>query len=135
MSVHVRFRVGTESYAVPVEQVLEVAVLGALAPVPGAPPAVLGVQNLRGQVLPVVDLATVFGLQRDGPAKRLVITESQGRRAGLAIDEVVDVGELAGAVHDSDSDFLSGAALAEGDLVGVVDLESVFGAVERGVPA
>ncbi len=135
MSVHVRFRVGDETYAVPVEQVLEVAEMGALARVPGSPPAVLGIRNLRGQVLPVVDLATVFGLERDPPPTRLVITESQGRRAGLAIDQVLDVGELPGAVHDSDSEFLAGAALAEGDLVGVVDLESVYAAVEREVAA
>ena len=133
MSVHVRFRVGSESYAVPVEDVLEVAELGDLAPVPGAPAAVLGVRNLRGQVLPVVDLATVFGVERHVGPTRLVITESRGRRAGLAINEVTDVGELLGAMHESESGFLSGAALADGDLVGVVDLERVFAAVEREV--
>ena len=61
MSIHVRFRVGDESFALPVGQVLEVAELGSLAPVPGAPPSVLGVRNLRGQVLPVIDLAGVLG--------------------------------------------------------------------------
>ena len=51
--VHVRVRVAGEHYALPVEDVLEVAELRAITPVPGAPPAVLGVRNLRGQVLPV----------------------------------------------------------------------------------
>ena len=59
--VHVRLRVGGESYAFGVEHVLEVAELGEIAPVPGAPAGVLGVRNLRGQVLPVFELASVFG--------------------------------------------------------------------------
>lgn len=132
MSVHVRFRVGGEAYAVPVEHVLEVVGLGELAPVPGAPRAVLGVRNLRGQVLPVVDLATVLGIERNGPGQRLVITEAHGRRAGLAIDEVTDVGDLAGAVQESESEYLIGATLAGDELVGLVDLGRVFSAVEVG---
>jgi purine-binding chemotaxis protein CheW len=132
MSVHVRFRVGAESYAVPVENVLEVADLGELAPVPGAPSSILGVRNMRGQVLPVIDLATVFGVARNDGSGRLVIAEDGGRRAGLAIDEVTDVGDLPGAVQEADSQFLAGTALADGELVGVIDVGSVFAAVERG---
>lgn len=132
MSVHVRFRVGGETYAVPVEQVLEVADLGELAPVPRAQRAVLGVRNLRGQVLAVVDLASVLGIERNGHGRRLVITEDQGRRAGLVIDEVLDVGELAGAVQESESDYLFGATIVGDELVGLVDLGRVFSAVEVG---
>jgi len=132
MSIHVRFRVGDESFALPVGQVLEVAVLGSLAPVPGAPPSVLGVRNLRGQVLPVIDLAGLLGTARPHGAQKLVITEEAGRRAGLAIDEVTDVAELTGPMQDTHSPFLSGSTLVEGDLVGIVDVEGVFSAVERG---
>lgn len=130
--VHVRFRVGPESFALPVGQVLEVADIGELARVPGAPPSVLGVRNLRGQVLPVIDLATVLGTARTEPAAKLVIAEEAGRRAGLAIDEVTDVSELTGAVQDDDSPFLTGSTLADGELVGIVDVEGVFAAVEGG---
>jgi purine-binding chemotaxis protein CheW len=133
MSVHVRFRVGGESYAVPVENVLEVADLGELSPVPGAPRAILGVRNMRGQVLPVIDLATVFGVASDNGGRRLVIAEERGRRGGLAIDEVTDVGDLPEAVQEADSQFLAGTTLADGELVGVIDISSVFAAVERGV--
>jgi purine-binding chemotaxis protein CheW len=133
MSVHVRFRVGSESFALPVTQVLEVADLGAVARVPGAPSSVLGVRNLRGQVLPVIDLAAVLGTSHgEARGEQLVIAEDAGRRAGLAIDEVTDVGELPGPLQGADSPFLFGSTLAEGELVGVVDMEGVFAAVERG---
>jgi purine-binding chemotaxis protein CheW len=132
MSVHVRFRVGAESFALPVEQVLEVAELGELSPVPGAPPSVLGVRNLRGQVLPVIDLATVLGTAPANSASKLVIAEQSGRRAGLAIDQVTDVGELTGPLQETDSPLLAGSTLAAGELVGVVDVAGVFAAVEAG---
>ena len=132
MSVHVRFRVGDENFALPVGQVLEVADLGQLAPVPGAPPAVLGVRNLRGHVLPVIDLAVVLGTAHARPGARLVIAEEAGRRAGLAIDQVTDVAELPGPMQEADSPFISGSTLFHDELVGVVDLEGVFTAVQGG---
>ena len=84
MSVHVRFRVGDENFALPVGQVLEVADLGQLAPVPGAPPAVLGVRNLRGHVLPVIDLAVVLGTAHARPGARLVIAIDDQDRVKLS---------------------------------------------------
>jgi len=133
MNVHVRFRLGTESYAVPVAEVLEVAEVGALTPIPGAPASVLGVRNLRGQVLPVIDLAAVLDARRAQPVGKLVVTERGGRRAGLAIDQVTDVGEVVSEVHDAESPFLSGSALVDGELVGIVDVDEVFAAIERSV--
>ena len=92
--VHVRLRVGGEMYAVPIENVLEVAELGDLTAVPGAAPQCSGVRNLHGQVLPVFDLAHVLGIPRDGRPQRLVVTDHGGRLAGLAVDEVTDVAPL-----------------------------------------
>ncbi len=132
MSVHVRLRVAGECYAMAVENVLEVAELGDLAPVPGAHGSVLGVRNLRGEVLPVFDLAAVFGIPRDAPPLRLLVAEHEGKRAGFAIDEVTDVGELEAPAEETESAFLHGATLDDGVLVGVVDVARVFSALEQG---
>jgi purine-binding chemotaxis protein CheW len=132
VSVHVRLRVAGEAYALAVENVLEVAELGDLAPVPGAQRSVLGVRNLHGEVLPVFDLATVFGIPRAEPAARLLVAEHDGKRAGFAIDEVTDVSELTDPGEETGSPFLHGATLDDGVLVGVVDVGRVFEALERG---
>jgi chemotaxis signal transduction protein len=127
-AVHVRVRLGEESYAVAVEHVIEVAELGKVSPVPGAPRSVLGVRNLRGEVLPVFDLASVLGIRGDLP-NCLLVTEHGSLRAGFAIDAVTDVGTLPAVVEDTPSNLLTGAALDDSGLIGIIDLERLFAAL------
>jgi purine-binding chemotaxis protein CheW len=131
VSVHVRLRVASEAYAVPVEHVLEVADLGHVWAVPRARPELLGVRNLRGQILPVVDLTLLFGIPRTVPPTRLLVAEAGGRRAGFAIDEVSGVGQLGDPAEETESDLLLGAVLGEGELIGVIDVVRVFDSLER----
>jgi purine-binding chemotaxis protein CheW len=128
--LHVRVRVADEDYALSVADVLEVAELGDLTPVPGAGAAVVGVRNLRGQVVPVVDLATVLGLPTASSPERIVITEQGGRKAGLAVDEVAGVEELPESSEEAESVHLTRATLVDGALVGVVDVGSILDAAE-----
>jgi chemotaxis signal transduction protein len=125
-AVHVRVRLGGESYAVAVENVIEVAELGTLSPVPGADRAVLGIRNIRGEVLPVFDLASVLGIRGDSLPQCLLVTELGSLRAGFAIDEVTDVGELPPIGEETHSKLLAGAALDDSGLIGVVDVELLF---------
>jgi len=125
-AVHVVVRVGGESYALPVENVLEVAPLGRIAAVPGSPASVLGVRNLRGQILPVFDLASVLGLHAGEARARVLVAECDNRRAGFAVDEVHDVEALPAAEEETRSRLLAGAALTDGELVGIVDVPALF---------
>ena len=131
MSVQVRLRVASEAYAMPVEYVLEVAELGQVRPVPGARPELLGVRNLRGRILPVVDLALLLGIPRTAPPARLLVAEAGGRRAGFAIDKVSGVGELADPAEETESGLLAGAVIGEGALIGVIDVPRVLDALEQ----
>jgi chemotaxis signal transduction protein len=86
----------------------------------------LGVRNLRGLILPVADLALLLGIPRTAPPILLLVAEAGGRQAGFAIDEVSEVGELADPTEETASDLLTGAALAGGSLIGVIDVTRVF---------
>jgi purine-binding chemotaxis protein CheW len=125
-------RVGKEHYALPVENVLEIADLGEISPVPGSGSAILGVRNLRGQVLPVFELAAILGLDSQTRPVKLVVAEANGCRAGLAIDEVTDVGSLsAPSSNDPDSAFLTGSVIEGDQLVGLIDVAPLFAALEE----
>jgi chemotaxis signal transduction protein len=129
-TLHVRVRVAGEDYALPVEDVLEVAEYGEVAPVPGAPASILGVRNLRGQVLPVLDLARILGLPPGPVPERLVVAQEAGRKAGLAVAAVVGVEEMPQGHEPAESQYLTGQTLIDGALVGIVDPAPVLGAVE-----
>ena len=129
--LHVRVRVANESYALPVEHVLEVAELGEVTPLPGAGAAVVGVRNLRGQVVTVVDLAAVLGLPSGTTTTaRIVIAEQCGRTAGLAVDAVEGVEQLPKTTEEVDSRHLVRMIVDDGSLVGVLDVESILDAAE-----
>jgi chemotaxis signal transduction protein len=126
--VHVRVGVAGEQYALPVDRVLEVAELGDLTPVPGSPAEIMGVRNLRGQVIPVIALGNLLGLSASEPG-RIAVAEMGGRCAGLAVDAVLDVGELPDSSEQVESAYLTGAVLVDGVLVGILDADAVLSAV------
>ena len=130
MRVYARLRIASESYAMPVEHVLEVADIGAVRAVPRARPEVLGVWNRRGRILPVVDLAQLLGITQTAAPGRVIVAEAGGRQACFVIDEVSDIGELGDPAEETESDLLAGAVLADGDLVGVIDVPRVFASLE-----
>ena len=76
MSTYAQLRLAAEAYAVPIGNVVEIAILGDLTTVPGARPEILGVRNLRGQILPVIDLAQLLGLNPVTPPRQLLVAES-----------------------------------------------------------
>jgi purine-binding chemotaxis protein CheW len=129
VSVYVRLRVAAETYAVPVGNVREITPLGELTAIPGAPPGILGVRNLRGQILPVADLALVLGLPAATSPALLLVAESGGLQAGLAIDAVTSVSDLDGPAEPAESELLTGSALVGGDFVGFIDMTRVFGSL------
>ncbi len=65
--------------------------------IPGAPPFLLGVAVIRGNVVPVVDLARLTGCEGGAPGERYVTLELGGRQVALALDAVIGVRSLAAA--------------------------------------
>jgi len=87
------FRLGPESYGLRLHEVREIIMVGQITPVPRAPQFVDGVLNLRGEVMPVVDLRTRFGLARVEATSisRILITSIGGVFTGLVVDAVDEV--------------------------------------------
>jgi purine-binding chemotaxis protein CheW len=87
------FRIGDAVYALDVAHVREVVRWQAITPLPVAPRLIEGVIDLRGAVVPVVDLARALGAGSvaAGPTARIAIVEADGLVMGLAVDAALEV--------------------------------------------
>ena len=91
-----RLRCGTQAYALELLKVQEVVLPVPLLPLRGTAPAMLGIMNLRGQVVPVMDLGLHLGAAaaEDDAQTRLVVLEEDGETIGLRVSAVEDVANL-----------------------------------------
>ena len=132
---HLLVVLGEDRYALAVEQVREVLRSSALTPVPGSPPTVLGVLNLRGEILPALDASALLASAPVEQADAIVVVETAGNRAGLAVDRVIDIISVPLGLEPSDDERLAGSALIDGVLVGIVDVRRLLEGVGAGAPA
>ena len=86
-TLHLLFRVGDVEYVVPAEDVLQVQAYEGVTALPGAPAHVTGLMQVRGRVVPVIDLRRRFGLaEAERPEARVVVVQLEGRTVGLLAD-------------------------------------------------
>ncbi len=92
----VTFRLEDETYGINVMQVREVLRYVEIAPVPGAAEHVLGITNLRGNVVTVIDARTRFGLPKAPitESTRIIVIELKSQLIGVLVDSVVEVVDL-----------------------------------------
>ena len=122
-----------EVYGINVMQVQEVLRITEITPVPGAPHHVLGIINLRGSVVTVIDIRRSFGLTSKEPDEnsRIIIVEVNGNALGLLVDSVAEVVylnqseiETSPTVKSDDtSRFILGVANRENSLLILVDVD------------
>lgn len=132
----VTFRLKDETYGINVMHVQEVLRVTEIAPVPGAPDYVLGIINLRGNVVTVIDTRLRFGLMAGEltDSSRVVIIESEKQVVGILVDAVAEVVELKESQIDAapnvgneeSSRYIQGIATMGEVLLIVVDLHKLL---------
>ncbi len=87
------FRIGSEEYGVDISQIQEIIRMVEVTRVPRTPHFMEGVINLRGQLIPIVDLRARFGMERVAPTKttRIIVTEIGTKRVGIIVDSASEV--------------------------------------------
>ncbi|ASD67442.1 MULTISPECIES: chemotaxis protein CheW [Pseudoalteromonas] len=132
----VTYKLEEETYGINVMQVQEVLRYTEIAPVPGAPSYVLGIINLRGNVVTVIDTRARFGLQSAEVTdnSRIVIIEAEKQVIGILVDSVAEVVYLRSSEIDSapnigteeSAKFIQGVSNREGELLILVDLNKLL---------
>ncbi len=137
---YLAFLVGRDEYAVPILKVREIFAFEDASRVPATPPWIRGVVNLRGQVLPVIDLAVKFGLPPVAVSPRTCVVvfelaiDGQPASIGALVDEVSQVLEIAPSEIEPPPSFgtqirveyLVGATLSNGRFALLLDTDRVL---------
>jgi len=128
----VTFQLGREEYGVEIASVQEIIRATDITPVPGAPSHVRGVINLRGKIIPVVDLRRRFALAsvESSDNQRIIVVELGEKRIGMLVDSVSQVIKVpAGVVEEMpeeatsvDENFIKGVGKLESRLIIILDL-------------
>ncbi|RMF46222.1 MAG: purine-binding chemotaxis protein CheW [Deltaproteobacteria bacterium] len=135
------FRVGSLYYGIDILRIREVIRPLRITPIPKAPAFVEGVVNLRGTVIPVVDLRRRFDLEipEDDRRTRIMICAVYGRIIGLKVDEVaevrsygrVDIQPAPHFIKGREAEFFLGVCRRDDDLIMILDLEKILTSEER----
>ncbi|MBI1358446.1 MAG: hypothetical protein GC160_29265 [Acidobacteria bacterium] len=134
---YVVFALAGERYAAPLDRVVELDRVTALTPVPNTPGFMLGVTNVRGRIIPAVELRQLFGLPSSPRPEAGRMMQLRGPSeswiAGAVVDDLhgiraFDEGDMlrADALDDSVSSLLAGVYEDEGELLKVLDVDRLF---------
>ena len=133
LETFVTFQLADEVFAIPVEPVRQVVRVSDITRVPHAPRPIRGVTNLRGRVIPVIDLRLRIGLEEMpiGRSTRVVAVASRGRVLGLLVDAVLQVVHLdldqvqppPDDVMTVQSDYIHGVYDREDGLILLLDID------------
>jgi purine-binding chemotaxis protein CheW len=143
MNQYLTFTVGQEEYGAEILRVQEVTGYAAITPIPNAPPHVRGVMNLRGTIIPVIDLRRRLGLApvEYHRGNAIVVVNAGAKVRGLLVDVVTDVRTFPKSAIEAAPDFgsdresrsITGLAKVEEKVVLILDLDEILGVREASV--
>jgi len=132
------FRIGEEWYALRVDSVREIFQEYEVTTIPCTPEFILGVTNVRGEILSVTDPAILTGLGRivgiEGVQPPAVVVSNMGVTTALVVDEIGDIVEVPnGAIEPpvsiidrAQAEFVAGSVFIEGTMVGLINVDRVL---------
>jgi purine-binding chemotaxis protein CheW len=138
----VSFKIGEEEFGVDILKVQEINRMLEVTRVPNAPEFIDGVINLRGKVIPIIDLRRRFGMKRKEKDKntRIVVVELNGKIVGFVVDAVNEVLRIPRSVTEPpppivagiEADYITAVGKLEDRLLILLDLEKVLRREEMG---
>ena len=141
----VGFRIGRETFGLPISLVHEIVRPPEITNVPHAPEYVEGVMNLRGRIVPVIDLRRRFGgaAIANSRKNRVLVVDVESRAVGLIVDSASEVLKISDTqiepppniLTDAATSYVTGVAKHQGRLIILVDLKRILQSGELRLPA
>ncbi len=137
----VSFKIGNEEFGIDILKVQEIIRLMAITQIPNSPDFVVGVINLRGRVIPVIDLRVKLGLPSidHNSSTRVVVVEINQTTVGFIVDAVSEVLRIPKSITEAppaivagiESEYITSIAKLEDRLLIFLDLERVLTVIEK----
>lgn len=137
----VSFLIGEEEYGVDILLVQEIIRMMEITKVPNAPDFVDGVVNLRGRIIPVIDLRTKLGMPRKEHDKntRIIVVEVAGKTVGFIVDAVTEVLRIPASITEPppeivagvNAEFIKAVGKLDDRLLILIDLEKILSTQEK----
>jgi purine-binding chemotaxis protein CheW len=110
-TLHILFRIGDTEFVLPAERVVQMETFSRATRVPGVPDYVIGIVQLRGRMIPVVDLRVRMGMPRAAVTldSRVIVSERDGRPVALLVDYAREVVRIAPSQRQPPPALMEGA--------------------------
>jgi purine-binding chemotaxis protein CheW len=132
---------GGELFAIDLRQVREVFELESITPVPGMPTSLVGVANLRGAIIPLLDLRLSVGVSISTAPRYAIVVRYGSHQVGLLIDDVPEIRTISsddmldsGSSTTATHPFLSRLVRVENRMSGMLELPTLLASVEESTP-
>lgn len=141
MKQFVAFRLGNELYGIPITQVHEIIQRPEMTRLPQMPDFVEGIINLRGKIVPVIDLRRRFNMpdSEDKANARIVVTQMSSQLVGMVVDSVQGVSNLQEeaieplpeSIQAIEREYLDGIGKMQDGIIILINLEKVLTETEK----
>jgi len=133
---YLTFFLGAEEYGIAILKVREIIGIVPVTPVPGTPPFMQGVINLRGKIIPVIDLRAKFGMPSHAASREtcIIVVRRQDLELGIVVDAVSEVRDVSGSEteamldlgSDVSAEYFLGISKADGKVRLLLDIDRIL---------
>jgi purine-binding chemotaxis protein CheW len=133
------FRISDEIFGIPIAKVVEIVRPQKVFSIPGLPDFLSGVMNVRGSVIPLIDLRRRFGVNPTGKKERIIVTRFGSEKIGFLVDEIREILALsAGEISAPPSffkgfkaEYITGLGKKDDSIIILLNIDSLLSSEER----
>ncbi|WP_165973981.1 chemotaxis protein CheW [Marinitoga lauensis] len=130
---YVLFDVENEKYAIEINSIVEINRIKDITRIPEVPDYIRGFMNLRGEIIPLIDLKKRFGINKEikiTEISRMIVVSIEGKKIGFLVDSVTEIIQMNFVEFKSENEFVKGAGEYNGESILILDLKKVLNKIE-----
>ncbi|MBI5101459.1 MAG: chemotaxis protein CheW [Nitrospirae bacterium] len=133
------FRISDEVFGIAIERVVEIIKVQKVFTIPGLPGFLSGVMNVRGLVVPLIDLRKRFGMEPSGKKERIIVVRFEQEKVGFLVDEILDILPISqeemtrppSIFRGFKTEFITGLGRKDNNIIILLNIDNLLTSEER----